>query len=80
MAQISREPRCGHGMQSGCSRSFGLSHDLGHPPFGHNGEDAPDEAAERIVEGKCPKLLVGVLTPVEPKVTDSSGEPPAGPI
>ena len=73
VAQVARDLSRALGSQPDIAETAALAHDLGHPPFGHNGEHALQEVAEPCggFEGNAQTLRL--LTRLEAKTVDASG-------
>jgi len=73
VAQVARDVSRALGSQPDIAETAALAHDLGHPPFGHNGEDVLAELGEPCggFEGNAQTLRL--LTRLEAKTTAPDG-------
>ena len=73
MAQIARSISRALGFDEDLAEALALAHDLGHPPFGHAGEDALDEAMKAYGGFDHNEQTFRILTMLERHYADFDG-------
>jgi len=73
VAQIARELGAALGCDPDLVEVAGLTHDLGHPPFGHNGEDELNRLSASIGGFEGNAQTIRVLSRLEAKICDDAG-------